>query len=75
MEFGRRLAYFHRYQKLALDDELTRMDEEVRRGDLIELQAVKPVLQEIYDDNSVMNVVRARAQRIMQMGNGPAGAH
>ena len=31
-------------------------------------QAVKPVLQEIYDDSSVMNVVRARAQRIMDMG-------
>ena len=75
LEFGRRLAYFHRYQKLALDDELKRMEEEVRRGDLIELQTVKPVLQEIYDDSSVMNVVRARAQRIMEMGNGPAGAH
>lgn len=75
LEFGRRLAYFHRYQKLALDDELTHMEEELRRGDLIELQAVKPVLQQIYDDGSVMNVVRARAQRIIDMGNGPAAAH
>jgi len=75
LEFGRRLAYFHRYQKLALDDELTHMEEELRRGDLIELQAVKPVLQQIYDDSSVMNVIRARAQRIMDMGNGPAAPH
>jgi hypothetical protein len=35
----------------------------------------RPVLQEIYDDGSVMNVVRARAQRIMAMGNGVAAAH
>ena len=68
LELGRHLAYDHRYQKLALDDELKRAEEQARRGDLVELQAIKPVLQQIYDDNSVLNVVRARAQRIMEMG-------
>lgn len=67
LEFGRRLAYLHRYQKLALDDELKRMEDQAREGDLSELQAVKPILQEIYADTSVINVVRARAQRIMDM--------
>jgi len=67
LEFGRRLTHLHRYQKLALDDELKRMEEQARRGDLAELQAVRPVLQEIFDDPSVMNVVRARVQRIMDM--------
>jgi hypothetical protein len=75
LEFGRRLAYYHRFQKLALDDELKRMEDEARRGDLIELQAVRPVLQEIHEDGSVMNMVRARAQRIMEMGAGTAAAH
>lgn len=74
LEFGRRLAYYHRYQKLALDDELKHMEDQAKRGDLFELQAVRPVLQEIYEDVSVLNVVRARAQRIMEMGNGPAPA-
>jgi hypothetical protein len=69
LEYGRRLEYYHRYQKLALDDELKRMEEETHRGDLAELQAVKTILQAIYDDQSVMNVVRARAQRIMEMGS------
>jgi len=68
MEFARRLTYFHRYQKLALDDELKRMEDQAKRGDLAELQAVTPVLQSIYADTSVMNVVRARAQRIIAMG-------
>lgn len=72
LEFGRRLAYLHRYQKLALDDELKRMEDAARTGSILELQAVKPVLQEIYGDSSVMNVVRARAQRIMEMGNAAA---
>lgn len=69
LDFGRHLAHDHRYQKLALDDELKRMEETARKGELAELQAVKPILQQIYDDSSVLNVVRARAQRIMEMGN------
>lgn len=75
LEFARHLAYYHRYQKLALDDELKRMEDAIRRGDVMELQAARPVLQEIYDDTSVMNVVRARAQRIMEMGNGAGAPH
>jgi len=71
LEFGRRLAHYHRYQKLALDDELKRMEAQARSGQLSEVSAVKPILQEIYDDSSVINVVRARAQRIMEMGPGP----
>lgn len=67
LEFGRRLAYLHRYQKLALDDELTRMELQARTGELAELQAVQPILQQIYDDSSVINVVRARAERIIAM--------
>jgi hypothetical protein len=71
MEFARRLTYFHRYQKLALDDELKRMEDEARRGELAELQAVSPVLQSIYEDTSVINVVRARAHRIDEMKSLP----
>ena len=71
MEFGRRLTYFHRYQKLALDDELKRMEDQAKLGELAELQAVNPVLQGIYEDSSVMNVVRARARRIMEMKSLP----
>lgn len=71
LEFGRRLAYYHRYQKLALDDELKRMESAARSGDLAELQAVKPILQEIYDDPAVIKVVRARALRLIDMGSAP----
>jgi hypothetical protein len=73
MEFGRRMTYFHRYQKLALDDELKNMEDQAKRGDLAELQAVSPVLKEIYEDTSVINVVRARARRIMEMQTLPSG--
>ena len=72
LEYGRHLAYFHRYQKLALDEELKRMEDQARSHELNELQAVQPVLQQILDDASVLNVVRARAERLMEMGKAAA---
>jgi hypothetical protein len=75
LEFGRRLTREHQYQKLALDEELKQMETQAAGRELSELQAVKPILQAIYDDPSVMNVVRARAQRIMEMGNGGPTGH
>jgi hypothetical protein len=71
LEYGRRLHYDHRYQKLALDDELKRMEEESRSAPLVELAAIAPILQEIIGDSAVMNVSRARAQRLLER----AGTH
>ncbi len=65
LEFGRRLEYYHRYQKLALDEELKRMEEMANQNELQELSAVAPVLQQIAADNTVINPVRARAQRLL----------
>jgi hypothetical protein len=65
LEFGRRLEYYHRYQKLALDAELKRMEEMANQNALQELEAVAPVLQQIAADNTVINPVRARAQRLL----------
>ncbi len=70
LEYGRRLAYYHRYQKLALDDELKQMEDQVKNNELNELQSVTSVLQDIVNDSSVINVTRARAQELMQIGNG-----
>ena len=75
LEYGRRLTRYHRYQKLALSDELKRMEDQARAGDLGELEAIQPILQEICDDASVINVVRARAQRIMDMGKANSATH
>jgi hypothetical protein len=72
LEYGQRLAYYHRYQKLALDDELKRMEAQAKNNELSEIQGVAPVLQEIFDDTSVINVVRARAKELIQMGSNTA---
>ena len=74
LEYGRRLLYYHHYQKLALDEELKRMEVQAQSNELMELQAVQPVLKQIYDDSSVMNVVRARAERLIEIGKGKTAA-
>jgi len=65
LEFGHRLEYYYRHQKLALDDELKRMEEMAKSGDLEELPAVAPILRKILDDPTVINVVRYRARRLL----------
>ena len=66
LEFGRRLQYFHRYQKLALDEELKRLEESANQDNLTEMPALVPILQLIANDQSVINPVRARALRIIE---------
>ncbi len=75
LEYGRRLAYYHLYQKLALDEELKRMEAQAKSGELSEIQAVAPVLQKIVDDTSVINVVRARAKELIEMESGAPAGH
>ncbi len=65
MEFGRRLEYDRRYQKLALDEDLKKMEGQTGVNALEELSAIVPTLQKIVNDPSMMNVVRARAQRLI----------
>jgi hypothetical protein len=66
LEFGHRLQYDHRYQKLALEEELKRMEEQARSSELPEIAAIEPILNQIVADPSVVNVSRARAQRLLE---------
>jgi len=68
LEFGHRLDYDHRYQKLALDDELKRMQAMAHDRALVEVAAIQPILEKIVADHSVVNVARARAQALLQAG-------
>jgi hypothetical protein len=71
LEFGHRLQYDHRYQKLALDEELKSMEELDRTNQLVEVTAIRPILDQIIADPSVINVTRGRAQRLLER----AGVH
>ena len=65
LEFGRRLDYYHHHQKLALEEELKSMERMASEKNLEEIQAIAPILQRIVSDQSVLNITRARAQRLL----------
>ena len=65
LEYGRRLSWFHKYQKLALDNDLSQMQDRVRSNTLGDVEAIAPVLQAIVDDPSVMNISREKAMRLL----------
>jgi hypothetical protein len=71
LEFGHRLQYDRHYQKLALDEELKRMEDLARTNELVEVTAIQSILDQIIADPSVINVTRARAQRLLER----AGVH
>ena len=65
LEYGRRLEEAYHYQKLALDEQLKSMEQQANENQLVELQAVAPILKKIVADSSAMNVSRARAERLL----------
>lgn len=67
LEAGHRLSFYYQYQKLALEQELKRVEELSKSGGLFEVQTINPILKRIIADPSVMNVTRARAERLLAM--------
>jgi hypothetical protein len=67
LEFGRRLDYYHHHQKLALDEETKRMEQMANDRNLEEIQAIAPILQKIVADQTVLNITRSRAQRLLNV--------
>ena len=65
LEYGRRLDEAYHYQKLALDEQLKGMEEQAGQNVLVDVQAIAPILKKIAADSSVINVTRARAQRLL----------
>ena len=65
LEFGQRLGFKRRFDKLGLDAELKRMQEMEKNGQLLEVQAVAPVLNNIANDFSLMHMDRELAKRIL----------
>jgi hypothetical protein len=68
LEFGRRLEFEHHYQKLALDEEMKRMEDSATGRGLEELSAIEAILRKIADDPSLMKVVRFRAEHLLSAG-------
>ena len=61
LEAGHRLAVEHQHDRLSLDAELGSLEESVAEGHSLELQNIRPVLEEIASDPAVLNRARQRA--------------
>lgn len=74
LEYRRRLERLYRYDKLGLDAELKRMEEDAKRNYIVELQVDESILKQIAGDSSVMNISRKRADGLLaRIGNEPSG--
>jgi hypothetical protein len=65
LEHGRKLSYLHRFDKLGLDAELKNMEEARKSGQLVEIQAIAPILRDIAQDYYVLRLARQRAERLL----------
>lgn len=61
LETGHRLEVEHQHDRLSLDADLALLEESVAAGHSLELQNIRPVLEEIVSDPSVLNRARQRA--------------
>jgi hypothetical protein len=69
LEYGRRLQYCYRHQKLALNEELTNMETTMTENRLGDISPILPILDKIAKDPTVINVARSRAMRIAAKRN------
>ena len=65
IEFGRKLQFKHKYDRLGLEAELKAMEEAAENHNLAEIQIVSATLKDIADDSSVLNIARQRARRLL----------
>ena len=65
LEFGRRLAYFHKNDNSGLDAELDHVQSNADRRTLREFSAIAPTLQRIVSDNHLAMAPRHKAEAIL----------
>jgi hypothetical protein len=66
MDEGRRLEFFHRYDRLGLDAEMTTLAHEAEEGRALELGTIAPTLMSIESDMALIQRVRLRAGKLLE---------
>jgi hypothetical protein len=69
IESGRRLQFKRRFDKLGLEAELKGMEHMAETNNLAELQLIAPLLEDLANDSSVLNIARQRARRLLAQAN------
>lgn len=65
VEYRRQLERLYRYEKLGLEDVLSKMTDAVKSGYVSDLEIDEPILRQIANDTSIMNISRRRAEKLL----------
>jgi hypothetical protein len=64
---GRRLDFLHKYDRLGLDAEMISFGQEYDAGRALELGTISPTLATLADDNALIQRVRLKAQKMLEL--------
>lgn len=65
VEFRRQLERLYRYEKLGLQDVLSKMTDAVKNGYVSDLEIDEPILRQIANDTTIMNISRRQAEKML----------
>ncbi len=65
IDFGRKLAFQYRYDKLGMDKLLKELEAQQASHGVEELEIIAPMLHKIVNDPNLMNISRQSAQRLL----------
>ncbi len=74
IDFGRKLAFQYRYDKLGMDQRLKEFEDLQASHGVEELQIIAPMLRKIWHDPNLMNISRESAHRLLLIIDQPASA-
>ncbi len=74
LDYGRKLAWQYRYDKLGLDQQLRELEELQARHQVEELNVIEPILRQIANDSNIMHISRQSAQHLLKTIGGPSPA-
>lgn len=71
IEQGATLDHLHRYDRLGLDPVMTQLTTAYKAGQAQELQAIRPTLNSLANDDAVLERVRQKAAELLVAANRP----
>jgi hypothetical protein len=74
LDYGRKLAYQYRFDKLGMDTRLKELVDLQSNGQAEELQAIEPILRKIAEDDNMMHMARLQARQLLKAASPDAAA-
>lgn len=75
LDYGRKLAYQYRFDKLGMDSRLKELSDQQSSNFVEELHAIEPILRKIADDPNMMHINRQEARKLLKSLTGPSAAN